>query len=464
MSRRSTGRSRADRDAALRATLLLALALGLAGASACSAQAEPPVAPPAPVARSSARQDSLRIAIRERLFRIEALQDSLKTAHDPEVAQAMQGLEQVIREMETQLRDLDVRIDERRLHVSNPSGNIQIDFPADWSEKVSQGLSAITATILAELPDTLDIQTEITKFQQQAHAFNWDVFADEPPERRIIGSEIVSTGNDAVVESDERVTGNVVVLLGDATILGQVDGDVIVVGGSLTLADEAVVEGDAITVFGALRRDETAKVAGNVVAVGFGGISGANGMSRVAVGGADGLLVLLPLGVLIGLTLLTVALMPAWRLEAVSARLATQPGRSLLVGLGWLVFGHFMLVVVVAVLAMTIIGIPLALMLGLAYVVLGLVALGVVAGRIGRKLCASRYPDRVNTTGCIAAGLAVILSPGLLGALLTAIPALESFGRVLELLAVLLQLPIYCLGTGAILDSRFGGRHRPAAV
>ncbi|MBK7701759.1 MAG: hypothetical protein IPI34_02125 [bacterium] len=464
MSRRSTGRSRADRDAALRATLLLALALGLAGASACGAQAEPPVAPPAPVARSSARQDSLRIAIRERLFRIEALQDSLKTAHDPEVAQAMQGLEQVIREMETQLRDLDVRIDERRLHVSNPSGNIQIDFPADWSEKVSQGLSAITATILAELPDSLDLQTEISKFREQAHAFNWDVFADEPPERRIIGSEIVSTGNDAVVESDERVTGNVVVLLGDATILGQVDGDVIVVGGSLTLADEAVVEGDAITVFGALRRDETAKVAGNVVAVGFGGISGANGMSRVAVGGADGLLVLLPLGVLIGLTLLTVALMPAWRLEAVTLRLSAQPGRSLLVGLAWLVLGHFMLVVMVAVLAMTIIGIPLALMLGLAYIVLGLVALGVVAGRIGRKLCASRYPDRVNTTGCIAAGLAVILSPGLLGALLTAIPALESFGRVLELLAVLLQLPIYCLGTGAILDSRFGGRHRPAAV
>ena len=142
----------------------------------------------------------------------------------------------------------------------------------------------------------------------------------------------------------------------------------------------------------------------------------------------------------------------------------TQPGRSLLVGLGWLVFGHFMLVVVVAVLAMTIIGIPLALMLGMAYIVLGLVALGVVAGRIGRKLCASRFPDRVNTTGCIAAGLVVILSPALLGALLTAIPALEGFGRVLELLAVALQLPIYGLGAGAILDSRFGGRHRPAAV
>ena len=49
-------------------------------------------------------------------------------------------------------------------------------------------------------------------------------------------------------------------------------------------------------------------------------------------------------------------------------------------------------------------------------------------------------------------------------ALLTAIPALEGFGRVLELLAVVLQLPVYCLGAGAILDSRFGGRHRPAAV
>lgn len=464
MSRRCKGRSRADRGASPRAALLLALALGLAVVPVCAAQSGAPVAPAAPSVRSAARQDSLRVAIRQRLHRIEVLQDSLKAAPDPEVTEAMKGLEQVIKEMETQLRDLDVRIDERRLQVSNPSGNIQIEFPADWSEKVSQGLSAITATILAELPDSLDLQTEITKIREQAHAFNWDVFADEPPERRIIGSEIVATGSDAVVESDERVTGNVVVLLGDATILGQVDGDVIVVGGSLTLADEAVVEGNVVTVFGALRRDEAAEVAGEVVTVGFAGISSDDGVSRFTSGGATDLLVLLPLAVLFGLTLMTVVLMPAWRLEAVTLRLSAQPGRSLLVGLAWLVLGHFMLVVMVAVLAMTIIGIPLALMLGLAYIVLGLVALGVVAGRIGRRLCAARFPDRLQSTGCIALGLAVILSPAVLGAVLAVIPALSGFGKVLELLAVLAQLPIYCLGVGAILDSRFGGRHRPANV
>ncbi len=458
MSRRCTGRSRAERGAASRSVLLLALMLGLTVASVCDAQPAPPSA------YASARQDSLRVAICQRLHRIETLQDSLKTAHDPQVAQAMQGLEQVIKEMEAQLRDLDVRIDERRLQVSNPSGNIQIEFPADWSEKVSQGLSAITATILAELPDTLDLENELSKFRQQAHAFNWDVFADEPPERRIIGSEIVATGNDAVVESDERVTGNVVVLLGDATILGQVDGDVVVVGGSLTLADEAVVKGDAVLVFGKLRRDETAIVEGREVSVGVADISTDDGLNRFVGGGATGLLVLLPLAVLFGLTLLTVALMPAWWLTAVSDRLSSQPGRSLLVGLAWLVLGHFLFVVVVAVLAMTIIGIPLALMLGLAYVVLGLVALGIVAGRIGARLCAARFPDRLQSLGCIAAGLFVILSPAIIGAILTAIPSLAGFGRMLELLAVVVQLPIYCLGVGAILDSRFGGRHRPAAA
>lgn len=461
MSRRCTGRSRADRGVAPRSVLLLALMLGLTVASVCDAQPAPP-APPS--ARASARQDSLRSAIRQRLHRIETLQDSLKTAHDPQVAQAMQGLEQVIKEMEAQLQDLDVRIDERRLQVSNPSGNIQIEFPADWSEKVSQGLSAITATILAELPDTLDLENEISKFRQQTHAFNWDVFADEPPERRIIGSEIVATGNDAVVESDERVTGNVVVLLGDATILGQVDGDVVVVGGSLTLADEAVVKGDAVLVFGKLRRDETAIVEGREVSVGVAGISTDDGLNRFVGGGATGLLVLLPLGVLFGLTLLTVALMPAWRLAAVSDRLSAQPGRSLLVGLAWLVLGHFLFVVVVAVLAMTIIGIPLALMLGLAYIVLGLVALGIVAGRIGTRLCAARFPERLQSLGCIAAGLFVILSPAIIGAILTAVPSLTGFGKMLELLAVVVQLPVYCLGVGAILDSRFGGRHRPATA
>jgi len=464
MSRRCTGRSRADRGSAPPTALLLALALGLAFVPVCAAQPEAPAAPAAPAARAASRQDSLRVAIRQRLHRIESLQDSLKSAPDPQVAEAMQGLEQVIKEMETQLRDLDVRIDERRLQVSNPSGNIQIEFPAGWSEKVSQGLSAITATILAELPDSLDLQTEISKFREQAHAFNWDVLADEPPERRIIGSEIVSTGSDAVVESDERVTGNVVVLLGDATILGQVDGDVVVVGGSLTLADEAVVEGNAVTVFGALRRDESAEVGGEVVTVGFAGISSDDGLNRFTSGGATDLLVLLPLAVLFGLTLMTVVLMPAWRLEAVTQRLSAQPGRSLLVGLAWLVLGHFMLVVMVAVLAMTIIGIPLALMLGLAYIILGLVALGVVAGRLGSRICAARSSQRQSSTACIALGLAVILSPALFGAVLSVIPSLSAFGKVLEILAVLLQLPIYCLGTGAILDSRFGGRHRPTAA
>jgi hypothetical protein len=96
--------------------------------------------------------------------------------------------------------------------------------------------------------------------------------------------------------------------------------------------------------------------------------------------------------VLFGLTLLTIALMPAWRLTAVSDRLSSQPGRSLLVGLAWLVLGHFLFVVVVAVLAMTIIGIPLALMLGLAYIVLGLVALGIVA--------AGSRPALRGATGC----------------------------------------------------------------
>jgi hypothetical protein len=255
-----------------------------------------------------------------------------------------------------------------------------------------------------------------------------------------------------------------VVLLGDATILGQVDGDVVVVGGSLTLADEAVVKGDAVLVFGKLRRDETAIVEGREVSVGVAGISTDDGLNRFVGGGATGLLVLLPLGVLFGLTLLTVALMPTWRLAAVSDRLSAQPGRSLLVGLAWLVLGHFMFVVVVAVLAMTIIGIPLALMLGLAYIVLGLVALGIVAGRIGTRLCAARFPDRLQSLGCIAAGLFAILSPAIIGSILTAIPSLAGFGKMLELLAVVVQLPIYCLGVGAVLDSRFGGRHRPSAA
>ena len=427
MSRRCTGRSSADRGAASRAILLLAIALGLTGASVCPAQTTVPAPAAPPAARSSVRQDSLRIAIRERLFRIETLQDSLKTAHDPEVAQAMQGLEQVIQEMETQLRDLDVRIDERRLQVSNPSGNIQIDFPGRLEREGQPGPQrhhrddpGRTARH-ARHPGR-----DHRSSDEQAHSFNWDVFADEPPERRIIGSEIVTTGNDAVVESDERVTGDVVVLLGNATILGQVDGDVIVVGGIADAGRRGRRGGGRRHgVRHAARATRRPRSTATWSTVGVRRhqrrqrVEPRRRRRRVRPAGAA-------------------AARSADRLDAPDRRpdagLAARsrggpplgtarpqpPGRSRL----WLLFGHFLLVVVVAVLAMTIIGIPLALMLGLAYIVLGLVALGVVAGRIGRRLCASRFPDRVHAIGCIAAGLVVILSPAIIGALLTAIPAL----------------------------------------
>lgn len=456
------GSARGLLTAAFAVALVLAAVSPAAAATHSPTDPETPAPPSAPSTAVLARQDSLRQAIRERLLRIETLRDSLGSVDDPDLQKAMKGLEEVIADLEDQLRDIDVRVQDRAIMFSSPRGNIQIDIPEGWEDKVSQGLSAITSTILSELPDTLDLQGELRKLQHQSKQWNWDVFGTGKHERKIIGNEIFTTGNDVVVDVDERVTGNVVVLFGDATILGEVNGDVVDIGGTLTLAEDAVVDGTAVAILGSLRRDDSAQVGNTVVVIGGSWDSSQSEISGLAKSSTTrALVIIVPLLVIAGLVLLVFALLPEWRLDAVAADLRARPARAFVGGLVWTVFGQVLLLLVVAVLTVTVIGIPVALLLALAYLLFGMAAMGVAAGQLGRRLCRTLCPDRLHSLATVALGLLLFVLPLLLGILLTTSVPLLGVGRLLVFIGVAVNLLFYCLGSGAIFASRFGGRRRP---
>ena len=78
----------------------------------------------------------------------------------------------------------------------------------------------------------------------------------------------VSVGSDVLVEAEEDLAGDVLVVGADARIDGRVRGDVVVLGGQLTLGPKARVDGDAVHLIGHFERAEGALVVGSRVGLG----------------------------------------------------------------------------------------------------------------------------------------------------------------------------------------------------
>lgn len=79
----------------------------------------------------------------------------------------------------------------------------------------------------------------------------------------------VAIGRDLVIAEGERVGDAAVAILGTVTVNGEVEGDVVAVGGEVRLGPRAVVRGDVTSVGGGITVEPTARIAGatNEVAV-----------------------------------------------------------------------------------------------------------------------------------------------------------------------------------------------------
>lgn len=459
-------------------------------ATAAHAQTPPP--PPA-----NADEDSLRISIEMRLDRLGAIRDSLRREADllraesgampeepdereidlsSEVARALaladsdsvltlefRELGDAIANFGRDLQDMELELGDRAIQLRGPGGDFQIDIPEDLGERISKGLASITTNILAELPDTLDFEEKLRDIEDLGRDWDevsrhWDDSGRKKrqPEYKIVGQDIVVFDSDVEVYADEKVNGSVMAVLGDVEVSGLVDGDVVAIGGSIKLYDNAEVNGNVVSVFGEVERDDSVVIHGRVTSIDLSGVSGFDLPHRIQRGPA-GFFAKSSLLIVLGLfVLLMFAVLPRARLMRILDNLRASPRRALGVGLLWTIVGHVALAVLVALLVVTIIGIPLALLLLLAYMILGLVAVGAVSRVVGELVLSRRgVADSSEWMGMVI-GLLVISLPTVAGLILSPLPLIGWIGRLLELVGLIVHFLVYCYGAGAIFASRFG--------
>lgn len=298
--------------------------------------------------------------------------------------------------------------------------------------------------------------------------------APSPPEVSR-GGDLVRIGSDIHVEAGQVVEGDVFALRGDIRVDGHVKGNVATTGGDVHLGPTARVDGDLVCIGGELIEDPGAIVAGQRVTALRG-----HGDRRIAQrirerlvekdwegrgrGGAVGF----------SFSWLIMSVVVAWAftkiapartgvaLEALRRKLGTSLGIGVLVVL---LLGPSLiaLALAMAILCITIVGIPLALLLMPAYgVFLALLVMwGFVLGAslVGAQV-GGRWPG-------MAAGLPPIRRDAILGALVVGGMLLASsilhfmpfFGWVSTLVWVLGWVTlglVTAAGMGALLSSKLG--------
>jgi hypothetical protein len=284
--------------------------------------------------------------------------------------------------------------------------------------------------------------------------------------------DVVRIGGGAVnVEENERVDGDVVAIGGPVTVNGEVTGDVVAVGGGLTLGPHAVVRGEVTAVGGPLKRDPQAQVFGKVNEVGI-GVNGPTispqfnvrnmlfGSLASRVGRLTATLARVLMFILFALIVTAVG---QRQVQQIGARIVAEPLRAGLVGLLAEILFVPVLVVTIVALVISILGIPLLILVPFGIVLVGVVMLvgytaaahiagGWTLERFGRT---ERNPYLV-----VATGIVVIAGLTLIGRLLAL--GLGGFGAPLYFTGYLIEYLAWTVGFGAAIQTWIQMRRSPA--
>lgn len=322
----------------------------------------------------------------------------------------------------------------------------------------------------------------------------------EPPEpdsapsvrraRRARGDRVRIMG-DVVVERDESIAGQVVAVLGSVRVDGEVGDQVVAVLGSVDLGPNAVVRGDVVSVGGRVNRAPGAQIRGGVTEVGLGrGVNVAMVPWGVGWGPWWGPFGALPrlVGTVFHLLLLVILAAVVFvfartTVDRAASRVAEEPLKSTLVGVVVQVLAVPVLILTAILLAISLIGIPLLLLL--PFVVLFLLVMALV-GFTGSALAIGqwardrfgfraestdtralddagaaqpRVPTFIERPGFleVCVGVGLILLPLLLGRLLgLAGWPVSPFAGLLIAAGVGIEYLAWTSGFGAVLANTFG--------
>jgi cytoskeletal protein CcmA (bactofilin family) len=235
-----------------------------------------------------------------------------------------------------------------------------------------------------------------------------------PPGETYTGNLATAT---RAIQVDGFVTGDVTSWSGDITITGHVGGDVVSYSGKVTIKPGGQVSGHVMALGGTLELDAGAVVSGQKIVGGEGSAALASLFDLFASAGLgngdDAAVGRVLLGVALGVFLLAFCLLciAFWphRTAATSLTLRRSPGQSLLLGLLSTLLLALILPPLIALLAATLIGMPLIvilLVLAQAPYVLGLATLARAVGLEQSRATAG--PER--TALLVGAALALLVA------------------------------------------------------
>ena len=294
---------------------------------------------------------------------------------------------------------------------------------------------------------------------------------------------------DHTVREGTSHQGSMLVVGGHLDVRGRVDGDVIVLDGTMTLRDEGEVDGDVhliqsdlvrrggeidgevLDVMRQLRREEnrirqeiTAEVAQELGRSRQTGRT--SGFARVGRAMED----ILGTGitfVILGLLTLLLTRLSADRVDVVTRAVGHQPARSAVVGFagGFLILPVYVLGIVV--LAVSVVGLPVLLawvpLFPLAVVVAGFAGYVGVSQQVGRWVLEHDLPwldwvDRSQTTHLRLLGLGTLLAPFVVGNALQLLPLVGWTGSLVNTLGSVACAAAMVTGLGAVIVTRGGRR------
>jgi hypothetical protein len=284
------------------------------------------------------------------------------------------------------------------------------------------------------------------------------VFTTPPKEQKISGSDLVRFGQDIHIYEDEIIRGDVVAFGGDVTLEGRVMGDVVVIGGHLKAQEGAEINGDAVVIGGKLETEPDVNIQGQKVVIDtpipLFRLSSIYGPHARVIG-----LVSWPIKFIFFLLFaFLVILFMQKRIEQSRSYLKLEYFRSF--GWGLLIgfIGVFVIPIVMLLLAITLIGIPLAVLVFFSCIAVLIIAWTIFTYDLGVRVKEKWHFEMTSAYALVLVGTFILFLPKLIGYSLSVIPFMWPLGFAIRVLASLIFLFAVACGLGALFTSRFGKR------
>jgi len=289
--------------------------------------------------------------------------------------------------------------------------------------------------------------------------------APEPPHAHSTSSDIVRFGSDVTIAHDQVVEGDVVSFGGAIEVRGHVTGNVSAMGGDLTLASTARVDGDVVCIGGTLREEPGSSVGGQrVTAPHTRGAKFFVPVLSVVGTGVQMILHVMMMFVMLGFAWLFVKLAPN-RTQSALDLIGREAGPAFIIGLlmwALIIPSVIALALVIAVLCITIIGIPLAVAVALGYAAFFVIAIlwGLIVGYgiLGQRL----YPRFKGGTATLMQSMlwggVALHGLRIAGDLLHVVPIFGFVGGLLKFIHFVAVFALGTLGAGALVRGEYQRR------